>query len=155
MPTLEEKQAKMRAKHGPLPIDRIRISPLSEQTPEPITIAREPAKTNQQRQYEYHSRLKHLVIKGFGGRCQCPGGCKVREPEFLTVDHINNDGKEDRDSGFYRRLIAAGFPRDKYRLLCYNCNLARAKNWRRDYRCPHEFKRRRIHAISLPECDSL
>jgi len=29
-----------------------------------------------------------------------------------------------------------GYPKDKYRLLCYNCNLARAHF----FRCPHELK---------------
>ncbi len=155
MPTLEEKQIAMRIKNEqtrimPSPVNTIRIRPLSVPKPAKIEVARKPAKSNQERQYQHHSTLKYLVIKGYGGKCQCPGGCKVREPEFLTIDHINNDGSTDRSSNLYRRLIKAGFPKDRYRLLCYNCNLARAKNWRRDYKCPHEFKRRRVRAISLP-----
>lgn len=81
------------------------------------------------------------VISAYGGKCQCPGGCEITTPEFLTVDHIHNDGKEDRKRigqtrALYTWLIANGFPKDRYRLLCYNCNMARAR--RKDTRCPHE-----------------
>jgi len=79
------------------------------------------------------TRLK--VIDGLGGKCECCG--EDREP-FLTLDHINNDGAQHRKSLWpgqmngwrtgsqvvYREVIKQGFPRDKYRILCYNCNCA-------------------------------
>ena len=47
---------------------------------------------------------------------------------FLAVDHIFNDGKKQREelghnpSIFYRWLRNHGYPKDRYRLLCHNCN---------------------------------
>jgi hypothetical protein len=53
----------------------------------------------------------------------------------LTVDHINGDGADHRRSlspnghsteantrSVYRDIRRQGYPRDKYRVLCFNCN---------------------------------
>lgn len=73
-----------------------------------------------------HKRDKLVVIAGYGGKCQCPGGCDVIFPEVLTADHVSGGGrrdvKESRKS-LYKRIIEEGFP-DKYRILCLNCNWA-------------------------------
>jgi hypothetical protein len=58
------------------------------------------------------------------GKCEC---CGETRQEFLAVDHIHGGGKADRarfssSGSFYFWLIQQGFPRDKYRLLCHNCN---------------------------------
>ena len=51
--------------------------------------------------------LRLKLIKGYGGKCAC---CDNNEPCFLTIDHINNDGADERrryknDMGkFYRWL---------------------------------------------------
>jgi hypothetical protein len=100
-----------------------------------------PRKSLSQSQSEYGQRLKMRVIAGYGGKCQCPGGCACAVPEFLTIDHIDNDGKADRKVrgygvSFYRWLLKNGCPKENYRILCYNCNCGRAKT--RDKRCPHE-----------------
>ncbi len=75
--------------------------------------------------------LRSEMVAAYGGRCACPG-CDVTEQAFLTVDHIENDGAEHRRNigrfggiQFYRYLRAQGFPRDRYQLLCWNCNLAK------------------------------
>ena len=99
-----------------------------------------PRKTLPEHQHEYNKRIKMRVIAGYGGKCQCPGGCDCAVPEFLTIDHVNNDGHKDRKirhtSGLYRWLLKNGCPRENYRLMCYNCNCGRATT--RDKRCPHE-----------------
>lgn len=81
----------------------------------------------QQRVYDLSVKLK--VIEAYGGKCTCCGEATL---EFLTIDHINNDGAEDRrqngkKSGgkLYRWLIKNGFPKENYQVLCYNCNCAK------------------------------
>jgi len=93
------------------------------------------------RQYRRKERrqLRNEVLAAYGGRCQCPG-CNITQPEFLAIDHIAGNGAEQRKklgraSGtMYAWLKKNGFPKDRYRLLCHNCNQARAI-----YRfCPHD-----------------
>jgi hypothetical protein len=79
-------------------------------------------------------------IRAYGGRCQCPGNCNVTEPRFLSIDHIGGGGDKHRKKTgvrgwqMYLLVAAEGFPKDKYRILCYNCNMSRAAYGR----CPHE-----------------
>lgn len=107
---------------------------------------RKQALANPERMKAYRSKYvrqsKEAVIAGYGGKCQCPGGCSEYRYEFLTVDHINNDGMAHREratgyeragTGFYRWIIKSGFPKN-LRLLCMNCNFARGRYGR----CPHE-----------------
>lgn len=84
--------------------------------------------------------IKLRVIIGYGGKCEC---CGETIPEFLTIDHINNDGKEHRltfkaSIHLYQYLIKNNFPRECFRLLCMNCNWSRALFGI----CPHEKLRR-------------
>lgn len=93
----------------------------------------------QARQKEYGRKQKRELLAAYGGKCECYGGCAVNEPDFLSIDHVNNDGKEHRRrlgaaSAVYRDLKRRGYPKDGYRLLCFNCNFARAKFGN----CPHE-----------------
>lgn len=72
-------------------------------------------------------------------RCAC---CGETELDFLTLDHVNNDGAEHR-----RQLGAAGvsvycwIKRNKFptgfAILCWNCNAAKG----RFGICPHQRKR--------------
>jgi hypothetical protein len=83
-----------------------------------------------------HRELKLAVIAGYGGKCAC---CKEDNPVFLTIDHINGGGAEDRKRnhggwGLYTRLQKLGYPKDDYQVLCYNCNLAKGFFGH----CPHE-----------------
>lgn len=91
------------------------------------------------------SRLKVEVIAAYGGACGC---CGEREPDFLTVDHVNGEGRaEDRHPGgeklsgaaLYLHVKRAGFPA-RYRVLCWNCNAAIGLFGS----CPHE---RRLKAV--------
>lgn len=77
------------------------------------------------------------IIDAYGGKCECCGETTL---EFLEIDHINRDGGEHRrrigHSNIYFELLREGFPKDKYRLLCCNCNRAMGA---RGY-CPHQIK---------------
>jgi hypothetical protein len=78
------------------------------------------------------------TIAAYGGKCEC---CGESHHEFLGIDHVNGNGAEHRRSirkgcglSFYRWLQAQGYPKEEFRLLCWNCNLARGFY---GY-CPHE-----------------
>lgn len=81
----------------------------------------------QQRIYDLNVKIK--IIEAYGGKCIC---CNEDAIEFLTIDHINNDGAEDRKKNgnksggnLYRWLIKNNFPKENYQILCYNCNCAK------------------------------
>jgi len=72
-----------------------------------------------------------------GSWCQC---CGTTHIEFLTMDHINNNGSEHRKeinsrggNGFYHWLKSHNFPKG-YQVLCFNCNLSKGYH---GY-CPHK-----------------
>lgn len=77
--------------------------------------------------------LRKNAIALYGGKCEC---CGELDPKRLTFDHINGDGRKDRINIDYTKAIAAGYPNNKYRLLCWNCNLAQGFY---GY-CPHNEK---------------
>jgi hypothetical protein len=79
-------------------------------------------------------RERDKAYDHYGGVCAC---CGEDERLFLTLDHVNNDGKEHRAKhpGLPMYLIAKaeGYP-DDLQLLCYNCNCGKARN---GGVCPH------------------
>uniref|UniRef100_A0A6M3JIG2 Uncharacterized protein n=1 Tax=viral metagenome TaxID=1070528 RepID=A0A6M3JIG2_9ZZZZ len=84
-------------------------------------------------------KLKQRVIETYGGKCTC---CGETHFEFLGIDHVYGGGKAHRDSlrkvgnEIYRWLELQGFPKDKFRLLCHNCNISLGQY---GY-CPHQGK---------------
>lgn len=80
--------------------------------------------------------LRLEMIVAFGGKCKC---CGESEPAFLTLDHVNNDGSIERRVRSNRQTIQLlkklGWPKDGYQLLCYNCNMGKARN---GGVCPHK-----------------
>lgn len=79
---------------------------------------------------------RERVLEEYGGQCRC---CKINIKQFLTVDHINNDGKTHRQKvlkmgNIYIWLVKNGFPKDNFQLLCYNCNMAKGHYGS----CPHK-----------------
>lgn len=75
-------------------------------------------------------KLKVDTFNTYGGaRCSC---CGETELWILCLDHVNNDGWEERqrlsNTGgykFYRYLKSLGYPdKDRYRVLCANCNFS-------------------------------
>ncbi len=80
--------------------------------------------------------LRQQILLIYGSRCAC---CGESTPEFLTIDHIKNDGaahrKEVGEGGrFYKWLRRQGFPKDNFQLLCFNCNCAKGIHGE----CPHK-----------------
>lgn len=88
----------------------------------------------------YAKKKRQQVFDAYGGICVC---CGENTNEFLTIDHINNDGAEHRKSifgrnktggyPFYLWVIRNKFP-DDLQVMCMNCNMAK-----RIYGvCPHD-----------------
>ena len=82
---------------------------------------------HQARTARYRKKRKAEIIAAYGGKCTCPGGCIVTEPDFLTVEHLDKDGKTHRASGVnvYADIRRRGFPPD-YTIHCFNCNIAKS-----------------------------
>ena len=78
---------------------------------------------------EYAFRQKVEVFAEYGGKCAT---CGESRTEFLTIDHIHNDGAEQRKkmgisggSSIYAWLKKNGYPKDEFQALCFNCNVAK------------------------------
>jgi len=92
---------------------------------------------------KYHHSLKKKVLSILGDSCEC---CGTNIYEFLTVDHINNDGYKERNSntgsrGIYRKVIKLYEENPdevfkRYRILCFNCNIGRT--FTENGICPHK-----------------
>lgn len=90
---------------------------------------------------------KRNVIIAYGGKCVC---CGETAQEFMTIDHIFGCGIKDRkihgaSVNLYRHLRHLGYPKDKYRLLCLNCNFSIGQF---GY-CPHHPDVKKKRAIIL------
>lgn len=84
---------------------------------------------------KYRSLLKSKFINIYGGICSC---CGDNRAEFLTLDHVQNDGYKHRSNNgsgprtkrsndkFYLDAINNYQP-NMYQVLCMNCNCA--KSW--------------------------
>ena len=87
-------------------------------------------------------RLKYEVIKKYSKNkieCMC---CGEDVYDFLTIEHIKNDGNEDSKKfkssrKWYKHLIEKNLY-DRITIACWNCNCGR--NIREDKKCPHEVK---------------
>lgn len=71
-------------------------------------------------------KLRSEFISAYGGCCAC---CKESEYAFLTLEHIYKDGAAHRkiystSTSILRQLKREGWPKDRYELLCFNCNRA-------------------------------
>lgn len=88
---------------------------------------------NQFRRSWYHEKRREALIR-YGGQCHCCGEANLN---FLTFDHLANDGGKQRRAGlksyrFFAWLLAE--KREGIAVACYNCNCARAA-WGV---CPHK-----------------
>ncbi len=85
----------------------------------------------------YKKKLRLRIIEHYGNNCKC---CGETQLEFLTIDHVNNDGAQHRrdlvkGSSSYNvwlDIVRKDFPSD-FQILCMNCNWAKGKY---GY-CPH------------------
>lgn len=74
-------------------------------------------------QDRWYKKLKTEILLHYGGMCECCGETTLM---FLTIDHPNGNGSEERKligsgSKFFRWLKAEKMP-PHYRVLCFNCN---------------------------------
>ena len=66
------------------------------------------------------------MLDDLGGKCAC---CGERNKIFLCLDHIKGGGRREHSrkggaQGVWKRAIKDGLPKDRYRVLCWNCNAA-------------------------------
>src|SRR4030042_1610622 len=90
-------------------------------------------KRRQQSDREWTRKRKYEIYKLYGGKCAC---CGESNFAFLTIDHINGGGNEERrkyHSQTWKLVIKNGYPKT-YQLLCYNCNNAKHNFGT----CPHQ-----------------
>lgn len=86
-------------------------------------------------------KLRNEAIQAYGGKCVC---CGESIPEFLHLDHVNNDGAEHRrelkgDSKGSNSLAVLRWAKEngwppRLQLKCHNCGMAEGFYGR----CPHE-----------------
>ncbi len=68
--------------------------------------------------------LRARILDAYGSVCAC---CGEKANEFLTIDHIGNLGHRENSRHrarvqVWQNIVRENFPKDKYRILCYNCN---------------------------------
>jgi hypothetical protein len=109
-------------------------------TPEQVASFR---KSEAQKAARMNAELRAEVFKAYGGyKCAC---CGERNPHFLSIDHVNNDGAKMRKSGvhsrggthFYHWLRKNKFPKG-FQVLCMNCNIGKHRN---GGLCPHQLSK--------------
>ena len=87
------------------------------------------------RSRDYWHKAREEALRVYGGKCEC---CGETDPKLLTIDHTNNNGNKHRKEMGGNRIATwlrqHGWPKDGFRLLCYNCNMGRAFYGV----CPHE-----------------
>ena len=94
--------------------------------------AKEYLTTNKVRLYAQgkvrRDSLRLACLKHYGGpvpHCVC---CRIKNLEYLTIDHVGGGGADHRREigpgrAIFKWLIDNGFP-EGFRVLCFNCNFA-------------------------------
>jgi hypothetical protein len=129
-----------------------RMKEKNKQNPEPKRaynkqFYKENTVRERQKHKEYYNKVRYSVISEklkelrremfsvYGTICNC---CKENNFKFLTLDHVNNDGNLHRKKVTGLRLLkdlkAQGWPKDRFQILCMNCNFGKAQN---KGVCPH------------------
>lgn len=75
-------------------------------------------------------KTRQSAILALGGRCVC---CGESHETMLDIDHINNDGAQERTKAkggnfLVYRDIASNPDRQRYQILCCNCNQSKRRN---------------------------
>jgi len=76
-----------------------------------------------------HKEKRMILLKYYSNETMSCACCGENNIEFLTIDHINNDGHLHRQnssvrSSIYNWLIKNHFPAG-FQVLCFNCNMAK------------------------------
>jgi hypothetical protein len=97
---------------------------------------------------EYRRRIRQEMFAAYGSVCACCGEHRI---EFLSLDHLNNDGWHHRmqftKNGRYGQsqlildLRKRGWPKEGLQILCMNCNHAKGRRGNLTHECPHERER--------------
>jgi hypothetical protein len=106
---------------------------------------------------QYRRGLRQEMIAAYGGVCSC---CGEAEFGFLSLEHLNGDGKAHRmqfgergnSDGIVRDLKRRGWPQDGYTVLCFNCNMGKAIN---GGTCPHEQHRAQLTVGNQPPAGAI
>lgn len=92
---------------------------------------------------EARDKLRLEMVAAYGGKCL---HCEEADPIVLTLDHINDDPEPEYEEAgtssrggnwLYGKLKREGWPKERFQLLCFNCNMRK------------EHKRRRNEMIAL------
>lgn len=90
---------------------------------------------NNERTTKNYYKNKKICFNHYGHKCRC---CGESIFEFLTVEHINGNGRKHRNenniNNIYLWLIKNNFP-EGFEILCYNCNCGKRLN----KVCPHDY----------------
>jgi hypothetical protein len=84
-----------------------------------------------------HLKYRNEMFAALGDSCSC---CGEREKAFLSLEHKNKDGAEharrlgSSGSAILLDVRREGFPKDKYTVLCMNCQFGE----RQPGGCPHK-----------------
>jgi len=98
-----------------------------------------PEQSKARSRYDTSKRTKRIqkeFFKMYGNKC----ACGETTPDFLTMDHVQNDGSKRREKKGnnnlkeYRNAVKEYRP-DIYQILCFNCNLGKNRN---GGVCPHQ-----------------
>lgn len=105
--------------------------------------AQKEAENQRLRTKRFLRQARDRVLNSYGRRCTC---CGEERYEFLTIDHIHGDGAAHRRqfsnlNKLYVNILSQGCPKDKYRILCMNCNWGSRLNAQGERKCPHERER--------------
>lgn len=78
-----------------------------------------PDSASKEKEYKDNRRL--LAYRKLGDTCKL---CGESDHALLCIDHIHNDGSQERKNGVSRIRIFGDILKgsDRYQLLCYNCN---------------------------------
>ena len=94
-----------------------------------------------------YTEMREEVLTAYGHACEC---CGITNSAFLAIDHINGITEDDgRPVNIYQWLRKRGYPKDNYRILCHNCNMA----VRFGRSCPHENECRRCGGQIIKDFD--
>jgi hypothetical protein len=97
-----------------------------------------------ERDKEYNQKMKELVYNHYSNgviECAC---CGEKEIDFLSIDHIHNDGGKHRKKlggshAIFRWAIKNNFS-PIFQLLCMNCNFSKGKKGN-NCKCIHQIRR--------------
>lgn len=93
------------------------------------TVCEKCAERGRKKSLNEYRTIRKTILELYGGECKC---CGINNPKYLQLDHINNDGGEERKSipssirggRFYKYVLKQG-KRDDLQLLCANCHNAK------------------------------